>query len=96
MMEVEGLRPTDLVAAFIQRRVLTQQFRPHLIRDMGGRRDPSRKSTKEMPIDEVAHHVNYISSSQLDVGSWSFGKEPYSRANPPPEVSTRPSSLFSS
>lgn len=36
---------------------------------------------------EVVRHVNYFSGSQLSETDWSFGKPPYSRANPPPPVS---------
>ena len=41
--------------------------------------------TKEMPHDEVAHMVNYLANCKLSE-EWQFGKEPYSRANPPPMV----------
>ena len=40
-----------------------------------------------MPHLEVAHLVNYISNCKLPEEEWQFGKEPYSRANPPPVVS---------
>ena len=70
------------MAAFIQHRVLPLQFRPHLICDMGGRRDPNQTSTKEMSAYEVAYRVKSISGSQFKVGSWTFSMEPYSRANP--------------
>ena len=42
--------------------------------------------TKDMPHEEVAYMVNYLSDSKL-LEDWRFGKEPYSRANPPPTVS---------
>ena len=38
--------------------------------------------TKDMPHEEVAFMVNYLSDSRL-LEDWPFGKEPYSRANPP-------------
>ena len=53
---------------------------------MSGHRDPSRLCSKDMPHAEVADMVNYISNCNLAV-TWQFGKEPYSRANPPPAVS---------
>jgi hypothetical protein len=87
MTDSEGLQPADLLAAFVQRRVSPLQARPHLICDMSGRRDPCRMSTKELPTVEVVRHVNYFSGSQLSETDWHFGKEPYSRANPPPAVS---------
>ena len=42
--------------------------------------------TKEMPHAEVALMVNYLANCKL-ADEWRFGKEPYSRANPPPMVS---------
>ena len=51
---------------------------------MSGGRDPSRMCTEDMPHEEVAIIVNYLSRLPED---WRFGKEPYSRANPPPVVS---------
>ena len=53
---------------------------------MSDHRDPSRMCTKEMPRAEVANMVNHIANCEL-VADWQFGKEPYSRANPPPVVS---------
>ena len=44
--------------------------------------------TKDMPHEEVPYMVNYLSDSKL-LEDWQFGKEPYSRANPPPTVSCR-------
>lgn len=83
MMESEGLMASDLLAAFVERRVLPLQARPHIISNMSGRRDPCRLSTKVMPDVEVVHMVNFFSDCKM---SWRFGKPPYSRANPPPPV----------
>ena len=41
--------------------------------------------TKDMPHDEVTHMVNYLANCKLSA-EWRFGKEPYSRAHPPPTV----------
>ena len=41
--------------------------------------------TKDMPHEEVAYMVNYLANFKLSE-EWQFGKEPYSRANPPPTV----------
>ena len=57
-----------------------------MICQMSGHRDPSRMCTKEMPREEVAYMVNYLASCDLRE-EWQFGKEPYSRATPPPLVS---------
>ena len=75
-----------MLVAFVEHRVLLLQCRPHLISQMSGHRDPCRLRTKEMPAAEIANLVNEISGLKLE-GSWSFGKRPYSRADPPPAVS---------
>ena len=49
---------------------------------------------KDKPHVEVANTVNYIANCGLSV-DWRFGKELYSRANPPPIVSRLPSSSVS-
>ena len=86
MIQSEGLTGADLVAAFVERRVLPLQGRPHMICQMSGRFDPCRLSTREMPHAEVSYMVNYISNCKL-AEDWRYGKGPYSRANPPPAVS---------
>ena len=85
MTQSEGLSGPDLLAAFVTRRVLPLQSRPHLICQMSGQLDPSRMCTKDMPHDEVAYMVNYLANCKLSE-EWQFGKEPYSRTNPPPTV----------
>ena len=85
MIQSEGLTGSDLLAAFVARRVLPLQSRPHLICQMSGQLDPSRMCTKDMPHDEVAHMVNYLANCKLSA-EWRFGKEPYSRAHPLPTV----------
>ena len=85
LTQAEGLTGPDLLAAFVTRRVLPLQSRPHLICQMSGQLDPSRMCTKEMPREEVAYMVNYLANCKL-TEEWQFGKEPYSRANPPPTV----------
>ena len=87
LTEAEGLVASDLLIAFVERRVLPLQGRPHLIYRMSGHRDPSRMCTRDMPTAEVARMVNEISDHKLSEGSWRFGKRSYSRANPPPAVS---------
>ena len=44
--------------------------------------------TKEMPTAEVAYLVNEIANLNLEPEEWRFGKWPYSRADPPPMVSS--------
>ena len=86
LTQSKGLTGPDLLAAFVARRVLPLQGRPHMICQMSRHRDPSRMCTKEMPHEEVAYMVNYLASCDLKE-EWQFGKEPYSRAAPPPLVS---------
>ena len=86
LIQLERLTGPDLIAAFVERRVLPLQGRPHLICQMSDRFDPSRLSTREMPHDEVSYMVNYIANCKL-TEEWQYGKEPYSCANPLPMVS---------
>ena len=86
LTQSEGLTGPDLLSAFVARRVLPLQGRPHMICQMSGHRDPSRLCTKEMPHAEVAHMVNYLANCKL-TDEWRFGKEPYSCADPLPMVS---------
>ena len=60
---------------------------------MSGQLDPSRMCTKEMPQPDAADMVNYLANCQL-YEDWQFGKEPYSRANPPPTVHSPSLFLF--
>ena len=59
-MQSEGLTGADLLAAFVARRVLPLQGRPHLICQMSSHWDPSRLCSKDMPHAEVVDMVNYI------------------------------------
>src|SRR3954471_17845120 len=95
MVQSEGLVGADLVAAFVERRVLPLQGRPHMICQMSDRFDPCRLSTREMPHAEVSYMVNCIANCKLPE-DWRYGKRPYSRANPPPAVSLFSFLLFCS
>ena len=88
MTESEGLKASDLLTAFVARRVLPLQARPHIISRMSGHQDPCRMCTKEMPDMEVVRLVNYFSNCKLSEKEWRFGKPPYSRAHPPPAVTS--------
>ena len=81
MTQSEGLVGSDLLAAFVARRVLPLQGRPHLICQMSGLRDLSRMCTKEMPRAEVANMVNHIANCEFGE-DWHFGKEPYRAPTP--------------
>ena len=86
MIQSEGLTGADLVAAFVERRILPLQGQPHMICQMSGRFDPCRLSTREMPHAEVSYMVNYISNCKL-AEDWRYSKGLYSRANHSPAVS---------
>ena len=79
---------TDLLAAFITRRVLPLQSWPHKMGHMSGRKDPSRISTVDLALAEVARRVNNISNAKLPM-DWRWGMRPYDRSNRPPLVSLR-------
>ena len=87
IQESEGLVASDLLIAFIERRVHPLQGRPHLICRMSGHPDLSRMCTKEMPTAEVAWMVNKNSDLKVSEAEWRYEKRPYSRHNPPPAVS---------
>ena len=86
MKEWEGLTGTDLITAFIVRRVLLLQQRSHLISQMTGLQDPNCMANLRLGADQVARRVNDISKANLR-DNWGFGKAPYSQANPAPMVS---------
>ena len=86
---------SDLLIAFIERRVLPLQGRPRLICLMSGHHDPSRLCTREMSTAEVARMVNEISDLKVSEGDWRFRKRPYSCNDPLPAVSPSISSFSS-
>ena len=76
LQESEGLVASDLLIAFVERRVLPLQSRPHLIFRMSMHRDPSRLCTKQMPTAEVACMVNEISDLKVLEVEWRYRKRP--------------------
>ena len=80
MKEQERLTGTDLIAAFISRRVLPLQQRSHLIGQMTGLQDPNCMANTRLAADQVARRVNDISKANLGV-NWEFGMAPYSRSD---------------
>ena len=61
----EGLSGTDLVAAFIMRRVLPLQQRSCFIREMTGLQDPNRLGSTRLAADQITLWVNDISKDNL-------------------------------
>jgi hypothetical protein len=90
----EGLIAADLVAAWLNRRVLPLQRRCHRICDMSGRRDPSRISTFQMDMGDFLHRMHMITTLKVDE-DFQFGLRAYNRRNPPLVVwcSPRPPTL---
>src|SRR3954465_13675538 len=68
----EGLRPFDLVASWICRRVLPLQRRCHRLCDMSGRLDPTRISTFKIEQEEILRRINTITDLKL-ADPFSFG-----------------------
>ena len=80
MRTQEGLAGTDLLSAFIMRRVLPLQGRSCLIGEMVGLQDPNRMGSTWLSAEQVARGVNDISKANLGE-DWRFGKVPYSDLN---------------
>ena len=61
MRTQDGLTGTDLLAAFITRRVLPLQRRSCLIGEMISLRDPNRMGTTRLSREQATRAVNVIS-----------------------------------
>ena len=81
----EGLVATDLVVAWLSRRVLPLQRRCHRICDMSGRLDPSRISTFQMDMADFLHRMKMITVLKVDE-DFQFGLKAYNCRRPPPMV----------
>ena len=90
----EGLTAADLVATWLNRRVLPLQRRCHRICDMSGRRDPSRISIFQMDMADFLQRMHLITTLKVDE-DFQFGLRAYNRRNPPLVVwcSPRPPTL---
>ena len=86
MRTQEGLTGTDLLAAFIKCRVLPLQGRSCLIGEMVSLQDPNYMGSTWLSAEQVVRGMNDISKANLGK-DWEFGKAPYSRSNPAPQVS---------
>ena len=86
MRTQEGLTGTDLLAAFIKRRVLPLQGRSCLIGEMAGLQDPNHMGSTRLSAEQIARGMNGVSRDNLGE-DWRFGKAPYSQSNPTPQVS---------
>jgi hypothetical protein len=84
-LEQEGLLPTDLVAAWLQIRVLPLQRRVHRICDMSGPRDPTRLCTWRVKNEDLCAKVKAITSSPLP-DPFRFGLDYLTRQQKPAVV----------
>ena len=87
LQEEQSFRGSDMVGAFISRRVSPLQRRAHKICHMGGRMDATRTSTHELSDEEIFCRIKAIAKLPNTMEEWSWGKEPYSRTSPAPVVS---------
>ena len=80
-----GLTGRNLLMAWVSRRVILLQRRPHKLSFLSGLRDPSRTAREVMPEDEAARIASAIIDGRVE-DDWDFGVEPYRRSRPPPTV----------
>jgi hypothetical protein len=80
-----GLRPPDLLLAFLDACVSPLQRRLHKMCFLGSGRDPSCHSFRALTAVAVAQKANRIAEVKLPA-SWAWGLRPYDRRNPVPEV----------
>jgi hypothetical protein len=75
-----GLKPPDLLLAFLVARVSPLQRRSHKMCFLGSARDPTRHSSRTLSALEVARKANRIADVKLQA-SWTWGLEPYCCGN---------------
>jgi hypothetical protein len=75
-----GLKPSDLLLAFLDARVSPLQRRSHKMCFLGSDRDPTRHSSRALTTVEVAQKANRIAEVKLPA-SWAWGLRPYDRNN---------------
>src|SRR4051812_9752573 len=84
-LERAGLLPTDLVATWIQVRILPLQRRVHHICDMSNHRDPTRLCTRLLKVEDLCSRVKMLMASPLP-NPFRFGLECLSRRQKSPVV----------
>jgi hypothetical protein len=80
-----GLKPSDLLLAFLDAHVSPLQRRLHKMCFLGSDRDPTRHSSWALTAVEVAQKANRIAKVKLPA-SWAWGLRPYDRNNQVAEV----------
>ena len=90
----EGLTGDDLLCVWVEKRISPLQKRTCNIWQMAGLMDPNRMSTFPLSKDSVLRRVKAIAMTTTIEAGWNYGKEPYSRDNPPPSVSIQTMLIF--
>jgi hypothetical protein len=89
-----GLKPYDLLLAFLDARVSPLQHRSHKMCFLGSNKDPTRHSSKTLTVVVVAQKANKIAEVKLPA-TWEWGLRPYDRNNQVAEVcSSDSTSIF--
>ena len=91
----EGLTGDDLLCVWIERRISPLQKRSCSIWQMSGPMDCNRMSTFVLTKDSVLRRVKAIATTTTLKAGWKYGKEPYTRDDPPPSVSIRMTPVLS-
>jgi hypothetical protein len=85
-MQAEGgLKPLDLLLAFIDAHVSPFQHRSHKMCFLGSDRDPTRHSSKELSAAVVAQKANN-QIAEVHFPEWAWGLKPYDCNNQIAEV----------
>jgi hypothetical protein len=80
-----GLKPSDLLLAFLDARVSPLQRRSHKMCFLGSNRDPNWHSSKALSVAVVARKANKIAEVKL-LTKWAWGLKPYDCNNQIAEV----------
>jgi hypothetical protein len=80
-----GLKPSDLLLAFLDARVSPLQRRSHKMCFLGSARDPTHHSSRVLSATDVAQKTNRVADVKLPA-LWKWGLKPHDRSNPIAEV----------
>jgi hypothetical protein len=80
-----NLKPSDLLLAFLDARVLPLQRCSHKMCFLGSARDPTHHYSRVLAAVEVAQKANRIAEVKL-LATWAWGLRPHDRSNPIAEV----------
>jgi hypothetical protein len=87
-----GLKPLELLLAFIDARMSSLQCRSHKMCFLGSNRDPTQNSSKALSVAVVARKANKIDEVKL-LARWTWCLKTYDRSNQIVEVCS-PAQLF--